>query len=134
MVFPLLGFTLMPPMTTTTVITTTTPTTTPKPTPPPQPKPRKLGNYFVYRVNLTSIHDLTIITSYLLKTGLWWSLMFLEKSQVPSFGVIVPGLTKPICFDLPMVSSKTYTIMKLTPATAGNVIPKNWYSHNYHIH
>ncbi|XP_062574336.1 inter-alpha-trypsin inhibitor heavy chain H3-like [Saccostrea cucullata] len=38
----------------------------------------------------------------------------LEKSQVPSFGVILPGLAKPLCFDLPMTSSTMYTILKLT--------------------
>ncbi|XP_062581867.1 inter-alpha-trypsin inhibitor heavy chain H3-like [Saccostrea cucullata] len=38
----------------------------------------------------------------------------LEKSQVPSFGVILPGLAKPLCFDLPMSSSSMYTILKST--------------------
>ncbi|XP_061166914.1 inter-alpha-trypsin inhibitor heavy chain H4-like [Saccostrea echinata] len=38
----------------------------------------------------------------------------LEKSQVPSFGIVIPGLAKPLCFDLPMSSSTMYSILKLT--------------------
>ncbi|XP_061166903.1 inter-alpha-trypsin inhibitor heavy chain H4-like [Saccostrea echinata] len=37
-----------------------------------------------------------------------------EKSQVPSFGIAIPGLTKPLCFDLPMASDSIYTLVKLT--------------------
>ncbi|XP_061168934.1 inter-alpha-trypsin inhibitor heavy chain H4-like [Saccostrea echinata] len=37
-----------------------------------------------------------------------------EKSQVPSFGIAIPGLKKPLCFDLPMASDSIYTLIKLT--------------------
>nr|XP_034326642.1 inter-alpha-trypsin inhibitor heavy chain H3 isoform X3 [Crassostrea gigas] len=43
----------------------------------------------------------------------------LEKSQVPSFGVTLPGLTKPLCFDLPMVSGKLYNLIDMSVPTTG---------------
>ncbi|XP_052700582.1 inter-alpha-trypsin inhibitor heavy chain H3-like isoform X3 [Crassostrea angulata] len=43
----------------------------------------------------------------------------LEKSQVPSFGVTLPGLTKPLCFDLPMVSGKMYNLIDMSVPTTG---------------
>nr|XP_022330397.1 inter-alpha-trypsin inhibitor heavy chain H4-like isoform X1 [Crassostrea virginica] len=35
----------------------------------------------------------------------------LEKSQIPSFGITLPGLETPLCFDLPMNQSKVYNLM-----------------------
>ncbi|XP_062579365.1 inter-alpha-trypsin inhibitor heavy chain H4-like isoform X2 [Saccostrea cucullata] len=38
----------------------------------------------------------------------------LEKSQVPSFGIIIPGLRKPLCFDLPMATDSMYDLINST--------------------
>nr|XP_022330404.1 inter-alpha-trypsin inhibitor heavy chain H3-like isoform X3 [Crassostrea virginica] len=35
----------------------------------------------------------------------------LAKSQIPSFGITLPGLETPLCFDLPMNQSKVYNLM-----------------------